>query len=136
MTSCWDKMKGGLELAHNLLEVFRTISKGRVEEDNINFTVKGTITHEMVIAGVAKGKTLQLELVTEIGEEAMSCRVVLVHICISTEEVWRIRIFGSNLLNMSSKVNKRGHKLGIFSGGWEIEDCMDRGDSSWYLQED
>ena len=128
--------EGGLKLAHNLLQVFRCISKGRVEEDHINFTVKCTISHEMVVAGVTKRKTLQLELGTKIGEEAMSCCVIFVNICISAEEVWSIWIFGSNLLNMSPKVNKRGQELVHSSKGWEVESCVDRGDCSWYLHED
>lgn len=128
--------EGGLELAHNLLQVFRCISKGRVEEDDINFTVKSSITHEMVVTGVTKRKTLQLELGTKIGEEAMSCCVIFVNICISAEEMGSIWIFGSNLPNVRPKVNKRGQEQVLSSRGWEVKSCVDGRDCSWYLHDD
>ena len=54
--------KGEIKLAHNLLQIFRCISKRRVEEDHINLTIKGAITYKVVVGGVMEGKTLKLEL--------------------------------------------------------------------------
>ena len=65
----------------------------------------------------------------------MSCNVILVTIGITAEEMWSIRIFETDLFNMISKVNKRGHELVLLTRGREVEGCVDRGDCSWYLHE-
>lgn len=94
------KYKGGLKLANNLLQMFRSNTLGRIVKDNINLTIKSTITHKVVISGVEKRKAGELELGTEVGVEAKSGRVIWVDIGISAEEMGGIRIFRTDFLNM------------------------------------
>ena len=107
--------EGGLKLADNLLKMLRGISIGRVVEDDINFTIKGSITYKVVISSVEERKSNKLELRTEVGEETMSSRVVRVYIRISTEKVGCIRIFQAEFLDVGSQVSQRGHEEVLFT---------------------
>ena len=56
-----------------------------------------------------------MELGTEVREKTMACSVIFVTISISAEEVWGIWILQSDLLYMSTQVNKRRHELVLFA---------------------
>ena len=66
----------------------------------------------------------------------MSCQVVLVTVCISTEEVGGVGVQGSYLFNMFLQPSKSSNKLLFFSSSWEVYDSMKGSNCSWKFKQD
>ena len=97
-------------------------------EDNINLTVKVTISNKVVVSWVTQGESLKGEAGAEVGEEVVPGSIVGVDIGITADKMWSIRVLGADLINMGFKINQSCDEMVFTASSWEIEDSMNRGD--------
>lgn len=97
-------------------------------EDNINLTVKVTISNKVVVSWVTQGESLKGKAGAEVGEEVEPGNIVGVDVGVTADKMGSIRVLGADLINMGFKINQSCDEMVFTASSWEIEDSMNRGD--------
>ena len=108
------------DLSESLGDIFA------IDQQNVDFTVKTSISNKVVIGWMLKGDSGEEETAAEVVEEIKPPKIIRIGVGITADEMGGIWVDGSNFFNMGFKLNKHGGKLLILASSWEIEDSVER----------
>ena len=87
-------------------------------EDNINLTVKVTISNKVVVSWVTQGESLKGKAGAEVGEEVEPGNIVGVDVGVTADKMGSIRVLGADLINMGFKINQSCDEMVFTASSW------------------
>ena len=101
-----------------------------MEEEDINFTVKISISNNVVISWVVEGDSFEGEVSTKVIKEVESGGIVWIAVCISSQKVGSLGVLVTSILDVTLELHKGCHELVLSATGGKVDNGVDRGKGS------